>query len=930
MRRGIFNKGILVKKNAGVSNVTTELRTNVRLYILCHNEQRLTEALQNYKHFDWAKPILMTYQDLTFENAFWKQLGEIYNEWNCFDMVGTLSANAIYKINIDVVDRIIKNKQIWETNGYYNFSNSNNLIRNNEHPHLLTIMRDICLKLGVSIPTESTCNFWMCTPVKMVEFIKWFETVAKPIVLNHPLALTDSKYNTSKTLLSSDQLIKLWGKPFYPHVPFVFERLNKVFFENIIHEQKCGIDNISYIPNSIYIIGGVNGGGSLKFINDFKKFFTNAKHIKTKKELLQHKYNVNDILFIQHLYKTDILFSTINNLYNEFKFRLIVSIHDFSYLSNSFDHVHNAHLSDINDITIEPEILTLFLNADKIIHPSLFTYNIYKQYFQTENFVISPHIDFKIIDSQLRLPTIINNTINIGIFTDNSICKGKEYIQYIKETFKQINGYTINYINPKYNENEFFEIIKKQNIHCLLALNKWGETYGYALTKFLKSGLPILFNNVGSFKERIPNKPYYIKVLEEENQSLNDLTKQILKTQFLKIISLIMENSNKNIGDSSEMIDLSLTVPKLYKFIFISEYYDNKIWKNIYKQIKPFCIYFPQFHQIKENDENYYPGMTDMKNLIQYLKDEKCNIDYPEINAYNLISNEEYDQSNKSLVLSQITCAKQYGMYGFCIYYYWFSTNTITHKQMIMDKCINNFFQDNFDDFKIFFNWANEDWTNNPAFNTGHDISNKYTTENIILNFNNLVNYFKHPNYYKINNYPIFYIHHPWLIPNDELQNLSFIFNKLAKEHGFNGIHIVLNSMKQQNPFFPSFGFVPNYIKHTTHENNYISLNDIKHTPPTSIFFTFNNIVRMYKSKMKKNIIITGSSQIQQKIALYNSIKEYNISLNEYDKIFLINSWNEWGENMAIEPGVINKNFYLALLKSILFLKYCPELDVHE
>ena len=38
----------------------------------------------------------------------------------------------------------------------------------------------------------------------------------------------------------------------------------------------------------------------------------------------------------------------------------------------------------------------------------------------------------------------------------------------------------------------------------------------------------------------------------------------------------------------------------------------------------------------------------------------------------------------------------------------------------------------------------------------------------------------------------------------------------------------------------------------------------------------------------------------------------------ETDKILLINSWNEWGENMAIDPGRNNAYKYLLLIKSQL------------
>ena len=45
------------------------------------------------------------------------------------------------------------------------------------------------------------------------------------------------------------------------------------------------------------------------------------------------------------------------------------------------------------------------------------------------------------------------------------------------------------------------------------------------------------------------------------------------------------------------------------------------MWNTIHARVKPFCIYFPQFHQIRENDVNFYTGMTDMTNLIEYIND---------------------------------------------------------------------------------------------------------------------------------------------------------------------------------------------------------------------------------------------------------------------------------------------------------------------
>jgi hypothetical protein len=46
--------------------------------------------------------------------------------------------------------------------------------------------------------------------------------------------------------------------------------------------------------------------------------------------------------------------------------------------------------------------------------------------------------------------------------------------------------------------------------------------------------------------------------------------------------------------------------------------------------------------------------------------------------------------------------------------------------------------------------------------------------------------------------------------------------------------------------------------------------------------------------------------------------QSYNDSEQEIDKILLINSWNEWGESMAIEPSNEQGTYYLDLLKNII------------
>jgi hypothetical protein len=197
---------------------------NVRIYILCHTAERLTQARSIYREY-WAVPILMKYQDVTFENAFWRQLLELKDDWITCDMVGVLGFTAHTKINmVNVHNTIVSGKR-----GYHHFW-SNNLPLDNSHPHLRTIMIDVCRDLSIAVPPRSFCNYFMSSPHRMVGFIDWFETKAKPVVMSHPLIMANAVYKEGK--LTSHELFALCGVPYYPYVPFVFERLNIGFFLN--------------------------------------------------------------------------------------------------------------------------------------------------------------------------------------------------------------------------------------------------------------------------------------------------------------------------------------------------------------------------------------------------------------------------------------------------------------------------------------------------------------------------------------------------------------------------------------------------------------------------------------------------------------------------------------------------------------------------
>jgi hypothetical protein len=207
--------------------------TNTIIYVLCYNLEKYEFSKEKYKNYSWAKPILMKYQDFTFENAFWKQLIELSDEWTNCDMVGTISYSSYKKIDLNLINNIIINKS-YEPKQFYSFLKLKNVTLFNDFTNpskkskLLTKYMSYALNNTLDYEL-SFCNYWMTTPTLMKEYIGWFQTICFPTLLTNQLIYDEFIYDGN---LTGEQLIKIWGKPYYPYAPFILERINLIFFIN--------------------------------------------------------------------------------------------------------------------------------------------------------------------------------------------------------------------------------------------------------------------------------------------------------------------------------------------------------------------------------------------------------------------------------------------------------------------------------------------------------------------------------------------------------------------------------------------------------------------------------------------------------------------------------------------------------------------------
>ncbi len=298
------------------------------------------------------------------------------------------------------------------------------------------------------------------------------------------------------------------------------------------------------------------------------------------------------------------------------------------------------------------------------------------------------------------------------------------------------------------------------------------------------------------------------------------------------------------------------------------------------------AFYLPQYHAIPENDEWWGKDYTEWDSLRrgemltegQYQPRVPLNHNY-----YNLL--------DVDVMKWQAQLAKRAGIYGFCVYHYWFNG------KLLLEKPMENLLAHKEIDFPFCFCWANEDWSNiwEGDLNTIKIlISNKYDDKSDWINhFNYLLPFFKDDRYIKVDNKPVLVIYNPLLI--SRMEEIIDCWNQMAIGAGFSGIifmyqngRTLLSDDKRKYLFDYGMEYYPGLADYAKKEKNDLKRDRIIHNIGTYIR---QNIGLQLNRRIKENA--SGNNKIKQ-IESYDEVWDFILSRDIEEENTIPGAFVDW------------------------------------
>jgi len=361
-------------------------------------------------------------------------------------------------------------------------------------------------------------------------------------------------------------------------------------------------------------------------------------------------------------------------------------------------------------------------------------------------------------------------------------------------------------------------------------------------------------------------------------------------------------------------------------------------------KIRPIVIYLPQYHPIPENDEWWGKGFTEWTNVTKAKPLFKGHYQPhlpTDLGFYDLRLSEVREEQAKM--------AKEYGIYGFCYYHYWFNG------KCMLERPFQEVFESGKPDFPFMLCWANENWTRVWDGESKKILmEQKYSEEDDRKHIQHLLPYFKDPRYIKVNGKAVFAIYQSGLLP--DLEKTIKIWREEAQKEGislyicrfdchefvgekylqrgvdatidFQPFSSTMRTYKKKMLLKRSIRFAFSRIFNLNKISNFVAASKYDYkdyvnyaiTQPFPSYKIFPGITPSWDNSARKPnnyMVFINNTPLLYKKWLDNILKKFKPYSEEENFIF-INAWNEWAEGNHLEPCIKWGRQYLEKTKEAL------------
>ncbi len=341
--------------------------------------------------------------------------------------------------------------------------------------------------------------------------------------------------------------------------------------------------------------------------------------------------------------------------------------------------------------------------------------------------------------------------------------------------------------------------------------------------------------------------------------------------------------------------------------------------------MKILAFYLPQFHNIPENDKWWGDGFTEWTNVKAAAPIYEGH-HQPKVP----LNNNYYDLLDDNVKIWQTNIAKEYGIYGFCYYHYWFNGRLILEKPMEQMLANPNI------DIPFCICWANEAWTKSWAGKKTVLLPQTYGDKREWKqHYDYMLPFFRDSRYIKDNGRPLMVIYRPQVI--DRVKEMTEYWNSLAAESGFKGLklmcltdNLLLENREVYDPFENIIEWQPNAAKF----NNKSSGNHLISSLKALRRRTFTHLERLTGIDFRSWDPAAKFKQKQLSLMSYDEVWNTINNINPISSKNIPGAFIRWDntprfhENGSVIAGETPEKFYKYMKKQILHARNAYNSDM--